>query len=116
MGVATPPPAAREPWDYDRQVGQRYWFEYHCWEDDRSSDAALWHRSHEQVTVIAELPSDADPGSTYAERCETDSQRAFRARWDDGFEWDVIEDELLLDRADFCRPDPPPAGVLLASD
>jgi hypothetical protein len=98
---------AFDPWDFERQVGETYWFEYHCWESLDSGDAKAWLRSHEQVTVIAEQDSDAWEGSTFTERAEAGQPRVFLARWADGFEWSVCEDELLTTRDDFCCPDPP---------
>ena len=87
------------------RVGRRYWFEYHCNESPQSADAAAWFRSHERVLVCR----IAEPGigRTMRARAENGSPRVFRARWADGFEWDVFEDELLDSRREFCRPDPP---------
>jgi hypothetical protein len=92
----------------DRVVGQQYWFEYHCWESDESADAPLWHRSHEKVTIVKRMKDDAWEGSTFEERNEAGALMAFLARWDNGFEWCVIEDELLDSPSDFFRPDPRP--------
>jgi hypothetical protein len=90
----------------DPKVGSQYWFEYHCWESDESADAPLWRHSHQRVTVIAELESDGQ-GLTAEERAEAGVPLAFRARWADGFEWCVLDDELLESPSEFYRPDPP---------
>lgn len=99
----------REDWE----PGTRAWFEYHCFESDESSDADLWHRSHQGVTVVrhdptdhdcvrAEAPTMAIRGTEYAMPC------MYIIRFIDGHEAGVFEDELMTDRADFFRPDPPP--------
>ena len=60
-------------------------FEYHCWESDESTDAELWHRTRQPVTVIRQLGPD-----------EVDEEigRMYHVRFQDGFEGDVFEDEL----------------------
>jgi hypothetical protein len=73
-----------------------YWFEYHCHEGHDSSDAPAWYRSHERVTILRVV-----------EPANDDHSGVFRARWNDGFEWDVWGDELMDSPADFYRPDPP---------
>ena len=92
----------------EQMIGQRFWFEYHCWEDPRSSDAEIWYRSHQQVTVIGEADHDGDKTHTFEERCEDGCQCVYRVRFDDGLEWDLFEDELLDSPKQFERPDPPP--------
>lgn len=92
-------------------TGLRLWFEYHCWEDERSSDADLWRRSHQIVDVIG-LSPDADffdgPGcETFDERCDNGCQNVYTIRFSDGFEKDAFEDELLESQDEFCRPSPP---------
>jgi hypothetical protein len=72
----------------------------------QSGDAHLWLRSHTRVTIIG-LSNADDVLPTRADRTEDANPLVYRVRWDDGFEGDVFEDELL-DRADqFERPDPP---------
>ncbi len=90
------------------RVGRRYWFEYHCNESYTSADAPAWLRSHERVLAV----SICEPGigCNYLTRSENGAPRVFRARWADGFEWDIFEDELLDDPTEFCRPDPPKLG------
>lgn len=94
--------------------GSTRWFEYHCNESHDSSDAPAWYRSHEQVTVIrlVNYEDRLHAGSNLLNRGEDGLPLVYRARWSDGFAWDVFEDELLEHRASFCRPDPPgdPSG------
>lgn len=89
--------------------GDVLWFEYHCNESHDSPDAPVWLRSHQQVTVLslddadsvlAELP-------TLTEREDEGRPLVYRVRFPDGLEWSAFEDELVIDRAEFCRPDPP---------
>lgn len=89
--------------------GSRKWFEYHCWESHDSGDAKVWYRSHEMVTVIAltNYKSSLHDDTDFNQRNEDCCQLVYRAKWDDGFEWDVWEDELLNSKDDFQRPDPP---------
>lgn len=89
----------------DPCVGRTFWFEYHCYEGHDSSDAQAWYRSHEQVTVVG--ITEPGYGETLAERAENGESRVYRARWGDGFEYDVFEDELLDGPEQFQRPDPP---------
>jgi hypothetical protein len=44
---------------------------------------------------------------TLAERGNEGAPCLYRIRFDDGWESDVFEDELLTSREDFHRPDPP---------
>lgn len=80
-------------------------FEYHCWESSQSSDAELWYRSHQRVTVLRIV--EPGVGRTFMERCEAGNPRVFRIRFEDGFEGDAFEDELVRSRKEFCRPSPP---------
>lgn len=102
----------RERW----LAGERAWFEYHCLESPRSSDAEAWYRSHRPVTVVAEEAGSGqrDPAGgcylpSYADRCEAAMPLTYRVRWDDGFEHSAWEDELLVSPTFFERPDPPAA-------
>lgn len=88
-------------------VGQRFWFEYHCNEAHDSSHAELWYHSHQQCTVVGDAESDGDKADTFEERCASCTQLLYRVRFDDGFEHDVFEDELLDGQDGFERPDPP---------
>jgi len=98
-------------------LGTTRWFEYHCNESHDSGDAPAWYRSHEQVSVVrlANYEDRLHAGSNWMSRCEDGLPLVYRARWPDGFEWDVFEDELLEHRASFCRPEPPvdPSGTYL---
>ena len=85
----------------------RYHFEYHCWEDHESSDAQAWYRSHQIVTIIGVADCDPVAFTTFKERGEAGHQILYRARFKDGFETTVFEDELLVSKKDFERPDPP---------
>jgi hypothetical protein len=100
----------RHPMDEARQlyrvkVGGQYWFEYHCYEADDSCDAALWYKSHQQITVISMIESGG--GKTEEERGYNGHSAAFRIRFKDGSEGDAFEDELLDSKSEFTRPDPP---------
>lgn len=80
------------------QKGDRPWFEYHCYEGEDSSDAEAWHRTHQRVTVLRQLPlSQADPAGD-------GSIRMYQVRFDDGLEYSVYDDELMRTRR-FTRPD-----------
>ena len=112
--VTTLPDRATPGWDNVVQdcwregwaVGDRAFFEYHCFEDLSSGDAAAWLRSHQQVTVIRGL-FDAAQDRTLSERFEEGEQGVYSVRFADGLVWDVFEDELLVDPGHFTRPDPP---------
>jgi len=79
------------------KIGQRFLFEYRCWESEESSDAELWHRTHRPVTVIEQI--ELDPGS------ESEVGRMWKVRFDDGFVGDVFEEELLKESSEYQRKD-----------
>lgn len=79
----------------ERLAKGRRFFEYHCYEGEDSSDAELWHHTHQQVIVLNKI-ADID---------EADIGRMYRVRFDDGFEHDVFDDELIVNPIKFCRPD-----------
>jgi len=81
------------------------WFEYHCFESDESNDAALWHRSHTRVTVVS--LEESGIGDTKAERAINGCPAVYTVRFEDGYVGDVFEDELVYQRSQFVRPDPP---------
>lgn len=87
------------------EPGAQAWFEYHCLESDESADAAVWYRSHQKVTVLR-MSSDGI-GMTRAERDEAGMPLTYTARFEDGLEWDVFEDELSETQEAWYRPDPP---------
>ena len=93
-----------------RKTSSRPWFEYHCYEGHDSADAALWYRSHQQVTILS-LNESCDAWQagvlTRTERDEAACSMIYRVRFDDGHEADVFEDELLDSITEFCRPNPP---------
>ena len=91
----------REHWN----PGERAWFEYHCNESHASAHAEVWYRSHQRVSVLE--MNEAGEGETALDRGENGCPRCYRVRWDDGFEFDVFEDELTTSRADFHRHAPP---------
>jgi hypothetical protein len=98
-----------------RQPGTSPLFEYHCNESHTSSDAPVWYRSHQRVTVLKchnlrdgiEMPSQA-------ERFANGQQLMYQVLFPDSLKWDVFEDELLDFASEFERPKPPsgpPAGL-----
>lgn len=90
--------------DY-RKKGDEVWFEYHCWESDESSDAELWHHSHQKVTVLSLL--ERGYGKTFIERAELGHPAMYRILFEDGSTGCAFEDELLDSKGEFCREDPP---------
>ena len=88
-------------------IGGRYWFEYRCEESHKSSDAQVWYRSHQQCIVLGFARCDPPFFTGFVERGEAGTCLVYRVRFDDGLEWDVFEDELMVDRKHFDRPDPP---------
>lgn len=90
-----------------RRPGEHCWFEYHCWEDDESEDATIWYRSHQKVTVLGLV--EEGYGETPQDRADQGEPASYLVRFKDGVEWEVFEDEILLDSPkDFCKEDPPP--------
>lgn len=91
-------------------VGERAWFEYHCLESHDSTDAHLWYRSHQRVTVIGGPDgSCVDEDMTFRQRGEEGVPNIYRVRFVDGLEADVFEDELTTSRRAWYRPNPPKA-------
>lgn len=88
-------------------IGYSYWFEYHCNESHKSPDAPVWYHSHQKAIVLGF--DDCDPVffTTLNERGEEANCLVYRVRFDDGLEWTVFEDELMLSKEDFYRPPPP---------
>jgi hypothetical protein len=86
--------------------GSRRWFEYHCWESESSSDAELWHHSHQRVTV-GTCTNPEYGRHTQEERYEDGCPLAYRVVFKNGYKAEAMEDELLTSRKDFERPDPP---------
>ena len=79
----------------DRRLARgRRLFEYHCYEGEDSSDAELWHHTHQPVTVLAKVGAGVEFGGI----------RMYRVRFSDGFEYDVFDDELVASSAEYERP------------
>ena len=74
--------------------GRRY-FEYHCYEGEDSSDAELWHHTHQLVEVL----------SKYKDMDEFETGRLYQVRFADGLEYEVWDDELMKSPTDYYRPD-----------
>ena len=79
------------------KIGQKFLFEYRCWESEESCDVDLWHRTHQPVTVIDRIELDKDS--------ESEVGRMWRVRFDDGFVGDVFEEEILKDSSEYQRKD-----------
>ena len=88
-------------------TGSPAWFEYHCSESHESSDSPAWYHSHQQVEVLGLTDCEQVPSTTFGERMDEGMVLVYRVWFDDGLEWDVFEDELLMDPSQFDRPDPP---------
>lgn len=73
----------------------KLWFEYHCYEGEDSSDAKLWHHTHQQVIILHEIVEDVDE----------ENKPMYRVKFDDGLEADVFGDELVKSPEAFYRPD-----------
>lgn len=93
----------REEWT----AGEEAWFEYHCLESPTSSDAALWYRSHQRVTVLGVEDVGEERMPTRAERYEACMPMTYRVVFADGHCGSVFEDELTETREEWYRPDPP---------
>jgi hypothetical protein len=91
-----------------RQNGSCPLFEYHCNESHTSSDAPIWYRSHQRVTILKCINlSDAEEMPKQIDRFANGLQLMYRVRFEDGLQWDVFEDELLDLASEFERPKPP---------
>jgi hypothetical protein len=97
-------PMYKEHWN----PGERAWFEYQCWESDESCDAELWKHTHQQVTIIGESDSDELCAvNSLDERIAGACMKVYNVRFDDGFEYEVVEDELFTDKKYWEREDYP---------
>ncbi|KKN01746.1 hypothetical protein LCGC14_1124720 [marine sediment metagenome] len=81
------------------------YFEYHCYEGHDSTDAELWYRSHQRVTVLGVEVTGA--GDTPEERGDNGEPRVYHIQFKDGHKASAFEDELMSSTVEFCRPDPP---------
>lgn len=89
----------------DNLVGKTKWFEYHCLESPASRDAELWYHSHQKIKILSIItPGNGD---TPIERGENGEPRSYKVRFEDGFEYDIFEDEVMNSPEEFYRPDPP---------
>lgn len=91
------------------QPGDVLWFEYHCEESFDSDDAPIWLRSHQLVTVLGLDPAHDDARDelpTFDQRAAAGHPLVYRARFADGLEWSLCEDEPMCSPDEFCRPDP----------
>jgi len=89
----------------DNKINKVLWFEYHCFESMDSCDAELWLHSHQQVTVLSIV--ERGFGKTPKERGHNGEPRIYKIRFNDGFEYDAFEDELMRTPKEFVRPAPP---------
>lgn len=89
------------------KAGKRYWFEYHCNESHDSADAELWYHSHQKCTVLGMEDCDGKDIVSEDERYESGCVIVYRVRFDDGKEFSACEDELMTNKKNFCRPNPP---------
>jgi hypothetical protein len=90
-----------------RDIGQKLYFEYHCFESHESQDAELWYRSHQLITIIGFAPNDGWDMKTRQERNEAGHPIVYEVEFTDGFIGHALEDELLDNENEYCRPDPP---------
>lgn len=81
----------------NRLARGRRWFEYHCYEGEDSSDAELWHHTHQRVKVL-EKTQEGKPNSS-------DEIRMYLVKFPDGSEFEVFDDELIKSPSEFYRPD-----------
>ena len=77
-------------------VGTWQEFEYHCYEGEDSSDAVLWHHTHQTCLVVDELDHNA------FDHDEVGS--IFVVVFEDGLRHDVFVDELIPS-LEWYRPD-----------
>ena len=91
--------------DMEVKVGDKFLFEYHCWESPDSSDFDLWLHSHQPVKVIG--ISQKWDGISEKDRYEWGQLNHYKIRFPDGYIHEAGEDELLISSKDFCRPNPP---------
>ena len=101
-------------------TGEYAYFEYHCLRAHDSDDAEAWYRDHQRVEVVDMPDSDGRDwlydGATMAERTEAATPLLYKARFADGHEHDVFEDELLVSPSYFTPGlGPPPASDIAAA-
>jgi DNA polymerase III sliding clamp (beta) subunit (PCNA family)/GNAT superfamily N-acetyltransferase len=93
----------------EEKVGKEFWYEYHCFESSQSCDAEIWYRSHQKVKVL-----DVSQWSLNDKelRQENGQPRLYLVEWEDGFKYEVFEDELMESKDEFYRPAPPKKPIL----
>jgi hypothetical protein len=90
-------------------VGNKYLFEYHCYEGHDSCDANLWYHSH-QIATVLEREEDG-VGKDERERGENGLPACYRVRFSDGLEHTAMEDELMTSKKEFIRSNPPKGTI-----
>ena len=90
-----------------RKKGDVVWFEYHCNESHDSADAELWYHSHQKCTILGIAANDGMAIPSRDERFEAGCLIAYKIQFVDGFTSSAGEDELMDDKGEFCRPNPP---------
>ena len=98
------------PHKHDPKIGETYWFEYHCWEDEDSADAELWHHTHQQVVVTGRGDGDMDecvlcPYDEDTMGSSGEVWNSWKIRFRDGYTHTAAPDELMKDPGEFSRPD-----------
>ena len=78
-----------------KEKGKAYFFEYHCTESEKSCDAELWHHTHQKVTILRRLKNKVEVDESIG--------RMYRVKFPDGFEYDVLEEELLDSPRQYTR-------------
>ena len=89
--------------------GTEKWFEYHCDESPKSADYDLYLKSHQKVKVGGLESEPEFKEFTLAERVEQGTPLVYTIYFEDGTKGAAFEDELLDNKEDFERPDPPKA-------
>lgn len=69
---------------------RKAFFTYRCWEDERSSDAILWHHTRQIVEVVRELEDEKEVDVA-------EVGRMYEVIFADGLKYQVFEDELRFD-------------------
>lgn len=101
----------RELWS----VGDPAFFEYHCLRSHDSSDAQLWYRDHQRITVLSVI-EDCDgfsmmqQGEPFDVRSEEGCPLMYEVEFEDGFVSHVHEDELFVSVSFYDPELSPPAN------
>lgn len=101
------PSGVKENWT----AGEQAYYEYHCLESMESSDAHLWMRSHQVVTILSRNVDDevfnGVDGLTFPERAEEGAPTTYQIKFSNGLVGCAWEDELFTGSHFYYRPDPP---------